>query len=463
MPASATDKLVTRVRQRLNAFRLSEPPRPILVAVSGGADSVALARALHELDVPIAIAHLDHQLREESAGDAAFVAEFAHALSVPIHVEGADVRAAAAATGESIEMAGRRLRYAFVCRVAREQRYAAVATAHHTQDVAETVLLRVLRGTGPSGLAGIPPETERDGARIVRPLYDVDRTDIREFLRARGQTWREDATNALFDTQRNRVRHELLPYLQEHFNPNVVAALAGAAALHGEQRDLAKQLVQEWARRYWTEPHALDRGAFRDAHPALQRDIVMAFCWAHNAEPGYDQNEAARVFILSGDAGARCDICDGLVLENTPTHTYAITPATMDETVDVALSVPGVAKMNSHLVTARIIDTVSHEGGWAAYCTPTRQVFDAASLGEAVTLRTRRTGDRIAPLGLEGTKKLADYLSERHVPRHLRDRQLLVANGSEILWVVGEGIAHSAAVTEKTQQIAEITVGPVRQ
>lgn len=458
MAPTISDEILTHVRRRLSLFKLGAPSRPILVAVSGGADSVALARALVELDVPIAIAHLDHGLRAESADDAAFVEALARDLSAPFYLERADVRAEAAATGESLEMAGRGLRYTFFCRVAREHNYAAVATAHHAQDVAETVLLRVMRGAGPSGLAGIPPETEREGVRIVRPLYDVGREAIRGYLRERGQPWREDATNATFDAQRNRVRNELLPYLQEHFNPAIIDALAGAAALHGEQRDLAKQLTEDWAKRYWTELHALDRRAFRWAHTALQRDIVMAFCWAHGAEPGLAQNEIARQFILDGSTGARCDVCNGLILENTPTHTYAITPATADESVEVALTVPGIAHVNGHRVTARVLDAAPADVDCAAYCTPTRQVFDAAALAGGLTVRTRRPGDRIALLGLEGSKKLTDYLSERHVPRHLRDRQLLLARGDAILWVIGAGIAESAAITKNTEKVVEIAI-----
>jgi tRNA(Ile)-lysidine synthase len=206
-----------------------------VVGLSGGADSVALTDALAALrrrrGLRLVAAHLDHGLRPGSAEDAAFCAGLCRSLDVPLRSGRADVRARAAREKGGIEQAARRERFAFLRRVAAEEGAAAIAVAHTRDDQAETLLLRLLRGAGATGLAGMRPRS----GDVVRPLLAVSRQEVLDYLRERGLAWREDPSNLDAAHRRNRVRHELLPYLEARFNPRVRAALARTAALLADE------------------------------------------------------------------------------------------------------------------------------------------------------------------------------------------------------------------------------------
>jgi len=227
--------LVAAVDRALQATGM--PPRggTLVVGLSGGADSVALLDALASLrrrrGFRVVAAHLDHGLRAGSADDAAFCAELCRSLDVPLHAGSADVRGRAARERGGLEQAARRERYAFLRRVRDEEAAAAVAVAHTRDDQAETLLLRLLRGAGATGLAGMRPRT----GDVVRPLLAVSRQEVLAHLRERGLAWREDPSNADAAHRRNRVRHELIPYLEERFNPGIRAALARTASVLADE------------------------------------------------------------------------------------------------------------------------------------------------------------------------------------------------------------------------------------
>ena len=233
--------LVAAVDRALRASGM--PPRgsTLVVALSGGADSVALADALATLrrrrGFRLVAAHLDHGLRPGSAADAEFCAGLCRNLDMPLRSAVADVRARAARERGGLEQAARRERYAFLRRVRDEEGAAAIAVAHTRDDQAETLLLRLLRGAGATGLAGMRPRA----GDVLRPLLGVSREDVLVHLRERGLAWREDASNADTTHRRNRVRHELLPYLEERFNPGIRATLARTAGLLADEAAHVRQ------------------------------------------------------------------------------------------------------------------------------------------------------------------------------------------------------------------------------
>jgi tRNA(Ile)-lysidine synthase len=206
-----------------------------VVGLSGGPDSVALTDALASLrrrrGFRVVAAHLDHGLRPDSAGDAAFCAALCERLGVPLRSAAADVRSRAARERGGLEQAARRERYAFLRRVRKEEKAAVIAVAHTRDDQAETLLLRLLRGAGATGLAGM----RALAADVVRPLLGVSRDEVIAHLHGRGLAWREDPTNADTAHRRNRLRHELLPYLEARFNPRVREALARTAAILADE------------------------------------------------------------------------------------------------------------------------------------------------------------------------------------------------------------------------------------
>ena len=208
------------------------PRRRIGLAVSGGADSVALLalmadfQATHCFDA--VVLHVDHGLRPDSAEDARFVKYLAARYGLPFHALRTRVRRR---RGESVEMAARRVRLAFFARMSTRLRLDAIATGHHADDVAETFILRLARGAGPDGLAGLKPVSHVDGVTFIRPLLNVRDADLRRFLSAHGLTWREDSTNADVSIPRNNVRHVILPFLRAHLDPHITEHLCKSAAI----------------------------------------------------------------------------------------------------------------------------------------------------------------------------------------------------------------------------------------
>ena len=206
--------------------------RRIGLAVSGGADSVALLalmaglQATHGFDA--VVLHVDHGLRTDSADDARFVESLAARYGLPFHALRTRVRRR---RGESLEMAARRVRLAFFARMSVRLNLDAIATGHHADDVAETFILRLARGAGPDGLAGLKPVSHVDGVTFIRPLLNVRDADLRRFLSERGIAWREDSTNADTSIPRNNVRHVILPFLREHLDPRITEHLCKSAAI----------------------------------------------------------------------------------------------------------------------------------------------------------------------------------------------------------------------------------------
>jgi len=227
--------LVAAVDRALRAAGLPLRGGTLVVGLSGGKDSVALTDALASLrrrrGFRVVAAHLDHGLRPGSAEDAAFCAALCERLEVPFRAGTADVRARAGRERGGLEQAARRERYGYLRRVRDEEKAAAIAVAHTRDDQAETLLLRLLRGAGATGLAGMRPRA----GDLLRPLLAVSREEVLAHLRERGLEWREDPSNADTAHRRNRVRHELIPYLEERFNPGIKATLARTASLLADE------------------------------------------------------------------------------------------------------------------------------------------------------------------------------------------------------------------------------------
>lgn len=444
---NTADEFLARVAAFAARHAMWAPGQRVLAAVSGGVDSMALLEALRALGAEVAVAHFDHETRGgASAADAAFVAEQCAALGLACRVGRWREWAGAAAAG-SFEMEARARRYAFLAAAAREAGCTVIATGHHADDQAETVLMRVLRGTGPGGLAGIPPVREEAGARIVRPLLAEARAAIRAWAAAQGLAWREDASNADNAHTRNRVRHELLPRLREEFNPNVDAALAHLAESAQTDDTLLRALAAE-AEGAAVRGGVITRAAFAALHPALQRRVLLRWLAANGGAAEHAGLLRTLEFVLAATPGERHSAGGGVLLH-----------ATRDEVMlageehgaagEAALPVPGACVYGGHRF-------IAHAPGpppaaVAAQCTPARQWFDADRLGARLTVRGRRDGDTFVPLGMTGTRKLQDYLVDRHVPRPGRDAVPLLLARGEIAWVVGHAPGAHFAVTDATR------------
>lgn len=430
-------------------FRGSSVPAEVLLGVSGGADSVALLSGFVAAGVDVGVAHLDHGTREgQSAKDAKWVEALAASFGVPFFLKAVDVPGMAAASAGSFEEVAREVRYDFLAETAKAHGYGAIATGHHGDDQAETVLMRIVRGTSLTGLAGIPGVGEWNGVPVIRPLLGVSRADIVDYLREKDLEYLEDASNADPKYTRNRIRHELLPMLREKFNPQIDSALRNLAALSREEDALLRGLADEAFSECVEGEGRIDRGRFRGLHRAIQRRILVDLAHRVGGAGDFSIVDGAVDFVVRGDSGSRYDFGNGVMLSNGREETLVVVEAA-DSVAAVSVVVPGEVLFDGRRFRFSELDSLP-EGSLKEFCSCSRQVVDGDALGDCVVLRHREAGDRIRPLGMGGTRKLKDYFGDSGIPLEARDRVPIVASGSEIVWIVGYAVSEAFAVRDTT-------------
>jgi tRNA(Ile)-lysidine synthase len=422
----------------------------VLVAVSGGGDSVALLHVLAELApawrLGLHVLHVDHGLRADSALDADFVRALGARLGVPVTVERVRVGPG------SLEAAARTARYAALEAWADRLGAARIAVGHTADDQAETVLMRVLGGAGVRGLAAIPPVR----GRLIRPLLEVRRATLREHLAAAGLTWVEDPTNRDPKFLRNRIRHELLPLLAASYHADVVPALATIARRARETVDaLERSATLALAR--LAQPGAdaltLPRAALAALPAPVAAEVLRQAAarlgsraplraWAHRGlRRVLAPTPPRRPFRLGGVtvevSGDRIRVATGVAPTLGP-RTLGV-PGRV-ELPEVALALEARLLPASGYVVPRVADRVA---------------FDAAGVPRVLTVRSRRRGDRFHPFG-SGERRLKSFLIDAGVPRWERDRLPLIDGDDTILWVAGLRRATTAPVTAATREIVEL-------
>lgn len=466
----------SRVLRTIRRHALVERGGRVVVALSGGPDSVVLVHLLRELEpgghVMVAgLAHFNHQLRgPESDADEAFCQAMAADLGLPFECGRGDVRTAAREQGRSIEDAARALRYAFLERAADLLGADAIAVGHSRDDQAETFLLRLIRGSGPQGLAGILPRA----GRVVRPLLDLPRSELRAYAAERRLAFREDATNLDLDIPRNRVRHELIPYLEREFSPGIAAVLAREASIAREDEDhlrleaidLARSIVL--TREGGSGPIDIDSGALTSLHPSLAARVVrMALqAQAPGAFIGFDSIDRFLDFARTGRFGAALSLPGQqavhtgrrIVLGPEPPRTprgdvrARSRPANF---FSFPLSIPGEVRLDTQgwAISAELAESSAQNGGERHGRGGAVEVA-AEPLNLPLSIRSRRDGDRFHPPGSGRRTKLKDFLIDRKIPREMRDSlPLVVDRDDRIVWVVGESVAADFRVTGRSRGV----------
>ena len=466
--------LPDRVLEALRREQLVPPGGRVFAALSGGADSVALTLLLHEIApaggfVLAGVVHLNHWLRAAAAADERFCRELAARLSLPLEVEHADVRGVAAREGVSIEAAGHQARYALFERVAGAGRDGRVATAHTRDDQAETYLMRLIRGAGPAGLAGIRPRC----GRVVRPLLQVSRGELRAYLDARGQPFRDDETNHDTAITRNRVRHELIPFLEARFSPSIVDALARGAAIARADTawiEVAVDAAASTVLALGAEEATVDAPALRRQPPALARRLARrALEHAGRRRVGFDHVE--RFLALAGAVGSPGGGADfpgcrverrGPLLIVRPARPRGA-PRRAAEPFRYELRVPGRARVPEAGLEISAEPAAGAPSGRLAARGDTVAVA-ARDLSPPLVVRSWRPGDALRPLGLRGRKKLQDLFVDRKVARGTRHRVPLVADrGRGIVWVVGHTVADDFRITPTTEGMLILKARKLRE
>ena len=456
----------------------------VAVAVSGGADSVALLRLLlelrQELGIVLSVAHVNHQLRGADAErDAAFVAELAQRHGLEFHLAVRDVRTYAVAHKLSLEAAGRRLRYAYFSALVEERKVDKVATAHTLDDQAETVLLKLLRGSWLRGLAGIHPRLRTADGRVwvVRPLLGTARREVEAYLHRLAQPWREDLSNQDRRFRRNRVR-QLLPLLEAEHNPGVRLALAQIADLaQAEESYWAKQvaeiapgLISHSAPTRATPACAGDPGAESvtvdsdrlAAQPlALQRRLLRFAGEQVQLKLGFEEVERLRL-LLAAHGGARCELPAGWEAQKQRSRTESSLRISRPGTgsgddhsaYEYRLRVPGELPVPEARRLIRVSLVQVAEGHAVA------NLLDPKRIETELTVRNWRPGDRYHPLGDEREKKVKVYFQQYRIPPEKRTMWPLVFSNQQLIWALGMPVASAFAFRENTGLALQIEGRP---
>jgi tRNA(Ile)-lysidine synthase len=432
----------SKVRAYIEQHQLLKAGKRVGVAVSGGADSVALLRSCldlrKELGVVVSVVHFNHKLRGvDSDGDEKFVAELAQRYELELHCESGDVATLAAAQHKSIEAAAREVRYAFFRRLLTAGKLDRLATAHTLDDQAETLLMRMVRGAGTRGLAGIYPQLPVPGSRfsevgIIRPLLGIQRKELESYLAQIRQDWREDKSNRDLRYARNRVRHGILPRLERSLNPAVREALAGAAEIARAeeaywQTQVAGILPQAW------DSNKLNLSVLTSLSLAVQRRLVRAVGERLGLRLEFKHIEAVLAVAFAKEKTVV--LPEGWTASRNKHELYFTAAKTIEAAADYQhlLPIPGCIEVPEAGV--RFEAVMIQRGEKAEY--NRRNSLDLAGLMKPLLVRNWRAGDRFWPAHTKSPKKIKELLQERHVSGTDRQRWPVVVSGEQIVWLRG--------------------------
>jgi len=454
--------LAATVQDTIERYRMISPRDAVLVAVSGGPDSVCMLHILlglrEELGFEVKVAHLDHQFRgEESRRDAEFVSELAERFGVPCFCHEENVPRFLMSNAMSAQDAARILRYQFLVKTSKLEYCQRIATGHNADDQAETVMMRVLRGAGPDGLAGIPPK--REGI-IIRPILACWRAQIDEYLEEHGLPFRTDESNQDSKYLRNEIRNDLLPQLT-HYNPQISRSLVNLGSIMAavsdhfdRQTDAAFPEVLKTARvgqfvldlaRLTGYDEALKRSVFRRVFESLRPDLP----------PLASQHvEKLLSMLRKGDVGASVELpgrARARVEHGCVVFSHGDGPPVAEER---PLDVPGTATFEDAglSVTAEVLPRAE-----LGFC-PTEAnediaLFDWDELSPPLKIRSKREGDRFQPFGMDGTQSLKDFFVNSKIAFSFRPSVPILCDDRGILWVVGVRRAARAPVTDNTKMV----------
>jgi tRNA(Ile)-lysidine synthase len=438
----AVRSLQQRVLGYIRKHELLRAGDRVGVAVSGGADSVALLRLVLELrkeiGVVLSVVHFNHKLRgAESEEDERFVGRLAQEHKLELRCEIGQVAAYAEEKRLSMETAAREMRYEYFRRLLLEGRLNRIATGHTLDDQAETVLLKIVRGAGTRGLAGVYPRLSVLGSRlstsIIRPLLGIRRKDLEAYLRGRGQCWREDRSNRDLRHTRNRVRHGILPRLERYLNPGVREALAETAEIARAEEEYWQKEVAQVLPLLWAEG-ALKMSVLADLPLALQRRVVRAASESLGLRLDFHHVEEI-LALTQTEAAKAAELPGGWVVSRKQSELsferQSGTPS--NPNYEYCLSVPGAVEVAE---TESRFEAVLVSGNAAKGYNP-EDLLDRLSLAGELKVRNWRPGDRFWPAHTKVPKKIKELLQDIHVTGPERKLWPVVVSGTEVIWVRG--------------------------
>lgn len=435
----------------INEKNLFQPEEKILLAVSGGMDSVVMLHLFAKAKFNFAVAHCNFGLRgEESDADEQFVKKVAKKYKVPFFSEQFDTVAFAEREKISIQMAARVLRYEWFENICRTQGFAYIATAHHLNDTLETVLFNLTKGTGIAGLHGIQPKT----GKTIRPLLFAEREDIYEYVVESQLAWREDSSNQSSHYHRNLIRNEVIPLLKT-INPNLENTIESTV-----ERVLAVEKI------LLAELERVRKAVLREEDGIVYIDFMQ---FQTETEPMIKLHELLKPFHFTYSQVR--DICQSLTAESgrqfdSPSHrlvkdrtAFVLTPKGLQTYIPATIDADQEEFANE-IVSLKIQKVPV--SGFKIPGSPIIAALDLGLLKFPLKIRLWKPGDKFCPLGMSQKKKLSDFLIDEKVPVNIKERTYVLISGDSIVWVVGMRIDDRFKITHKTEQICHITASVVQ-
>jgi len=456
--------LLRTVRTTIEKYNMLAGGERIVVAISGGPDSVALLhtlvmlRATYRIDLHAA--HLEHGLRGEQAlDDMRFVESLCHGLGIPLATKSVKVAERAASSSLSLEAVARQVRYAFLEEVLASTGAAKIATGHNANDQAETLLLKLLRGSGISGLRGIRPAID---GRIIRPLIEAKREEILLYLKEKQLDFRTDASNEDDAFDRNRVRRLLLPLIEKEFNPRIVDSLGRTASVFsmvGSYFDNEVDSVTKACSTVDDGRISINLAMFRTVPQIVKLFTLYSLVRSLEGDDqvvSFDTLSALLNVAERSQSGSRVDIGSGIVAVREFDRLVIGRDIAPSETYEVTLSIPGTTAIAGARCSFEI--GVIQEGPDAAdvYRSGGTAYFDFDKIVLPLVARNWREGDKFVPFGLSGSKKVHDVFIDEKIPVSERSRTPIVCDREDIIWVAGVRRAERARITDETKTILKI-------
>jgi len=482
---SSPRKMLKKFKEFSRRHLLLEKGEHLLVAVSGGPDSVALLKLLlavsGEMDLKISVIHLDHCLRGASSkADARWVSSLSSRLELPVFTGRRRVAEWARRKKVSPEEAARLVRYRFFQAVSRKTGIRKIALGHQADDQAETVLMRLLRGTSPAGLAAMRPLTEMGDLLLIRPLLPFWRKEIIGYLDEIGQEYRQDRSNRDRRFFRNRVRLDLISLLEDFYSPRIKEILVNLARAEGERESYIADRVNEIRRRLveiGPDGLRISIKKLLDQPAALRKEVLKkalfeAGCSELDRRHGEKLDkllraETGKKINLPGGVTAKREYDRLLLLKRgyaAGKKKYSYQLKLPGETIVPQANLKVIARRKRWSARSKLPPAHDLREYWSTYpCLgESRAYFSADRLSSPLVIRSRHPGDRYRPMGLRGSKKIKDIFIDEKIPPSLRDRICLVADREKILWIIGGRPAESARLGKGVQEVVEVRAVPLR-
>lgn len=459
-------QILRTVRETIARYDMFAPGDSVLVAVSGGPDSVALIHILNtiarEYSLQLAVAHLNHCLRErESDRDAEFVAALAGNFDWPFYLEKKDVRAFQRRRHLSPEEAARQVRYAFYDMVASKEGFNKIALGHHLDDNAELVLMNLLRGSGPLGLSGIAPVRDN---KVVRPLIGLKRFQILDYISEKKIAFVTDSSNMDTAYRRNQIRHHLIPELKKTYNPAIVDSLNRLGEImQAEDQwidDIIEPVFSDCVLNRASDRISLDIPGVSGLDPAAGRRIIRKAIFSVKKDLRritFLHVDAVLELAKQGQAGSGLDLPDGVrVIKDTAALTIKKeNQASGADIIDYRYTMAGegTAVIEEANIAIKLVEIGTDEVPDFKESGKSRAFFDRDCLRFPLVVRNFRPGDRFSPLGVDGTQKLKKYFSNNKTPLAQRKKCPLLLSENKIIWVAGHRIDNSVKLGPKTRRV----------